>query len=95
MPNMVFSGYWRPYFEGARFVSHGIDLEEEPAGEIAVVSISDSQVTVTKFKYKNKRGENVEYNLTIQRSTGRFSESAVAEGEQVPFTERVGRCIYH
>jgi len=94
MPNLVFSGSWREYLGSMHFASHDINLEPTPEGQLAVVVIDDTQLNIVRYKYKSATGLETEYSLTIQRSTGRFTES-YRQGGEVPFLESTGRCVYH
>ena len=93
MPYLFFTGNWRPLFGYGLFASDTIDFEPEPGGKLAVVSINDTQLSVSGYKYKSKLDANMEYNLTMQRSTRRFSESFVQEGTAIPVVEKTGRCV--
>ena len=44
-------------------------------------------------RFKNAVDKMIVYNLTIQRSTGRFIENFLEESQKTPFAERTGRCI--
>ena len=54
------------------------------------ISVDDTNISV-RYSYKNKNNDSTDYTLTIQRSTGRFTESFEATGTE-PF-EDSGTCI--
>jgi hypothetical protein len=96
-PALVFSGQWQPipYSESGIFVSDRINTMKQDQNDANVgVSIDESQVSIG-YKYKNKNDKTTQYTLTIQRSTGRFTESFLEEAEKVPFLEGTGYCAYH
>jgi len=93
-PSMSFTGKWiAGYYGGGSFVSNMINFkkQDETNPESSVV-IDDSQIAI-QSTYKSKVETKVKYTLTIQRSTGRFSETFLRESEQIPFAENVGRCV--
>lgn len=93
MPSLSFDGTWTILAGSPMFVSDQINFKSKDEKDKDVgVSIYDSQLIIV-YKYQNKADKNMTYNLTIQRSTGRFSEHFQEEGEKLPFIEGTGRCI--
>lgn len=94
MPSLFFSGNWFRVIDRWGFISNTVNFAEETRpGQMPIVAINGTQIAVTDYKYKSVLNNDVQYSLTIRRSTGRFSESMVKEGEQLPFFEDSGRCI--
>jgi len=92
-PSMIFVGKWIAGYDGGTFVSNVIDFhKQDETNPASSVVIDDSQITVNQT-FKNKLDKNIKYTLTIQRSTGRFSENFLQESEQIPFLQNVGRCV--
>jgi len=95
MPTLNFSGQWQSlYPESNLFNSdkiNGKKLDEKDPN--VGVTIEDAQVNI-EYKYANRMEKTITYTLTIQRSTGRFSESFLAEGDKFPFSEGTGYCVY-
>ncbi len=104
MPRLFFNGTWLPWALSGQadtglFSSTSVNHAEHKDGDPVVVTIDDTQFSITGLKYQNTVGKAIRYNLTIQRSTGRFTESFSEalqgdETKQVPFAESTGRCIY-
>jgi len=93
MPSLSFSGTWTPSDSGL-FTSDTLNFKNQDESDPNVgVSIDPSQFAAG-YKYKNKLDETMLYSLTIQRSTGRFSESFQEESKQTPFKTRTGRCLF-
>jgi hypothetical protein len=65
----------------------------EPKGDKNGVSVDERQLSID-YKYQSKTGKSVQYRLTIQVSTRRFSESFREASDQVPFLEHTGYCVY-
>ncbi len=95
MPTLIFGGKWIPaYGDVGVFVSDKINFKPQDEKDTDVgVTIDESQLAVT-YKYKNKFDKGMTYSLTIQRSTGRFSEYFQEESEKTPFLEGTGYCIF-
>lgn len=97
MPHLNFAGKWHPpIFDGetGTFVSENINFKKQDEEDKDVgISIDDEQVSVL-YKYENKLDDTVRYELTIQRSTGRFSETYQKVKQQIPFLENIGYCAY-
>jgi hypothetical protein len=94
MPSLSFKGKWYPYPESGMFSSDEINFKKQDDSNRNVgVSIDENQVNVG-YEYQNTSDKPFTYNLTIQRSTGRFSESFQEQSEHVPLLEGTGRCIY-
>jgi hypothetical protein len=94
MPSLAFSGTWATLAGSPFFVSDQINFKPKDEKDKDVgVSIYDSQLIIV-HKYQNKADKSMTYNLTIQRSTGRFSEYFQEESEKLPFIEGAGRCIF-
>src|SRR5215831_2469039 len=94
-PSVEFSGTWKCYgrdpgFFSADEINH---QPKDPEDEISFVNINDAQFS-TAYKYKSESDNSVVYSLTIQRLTGRFTESFRKETEQGPMIENAGRCVY-
>ena len=93
MPSFFFSGKWREIF-GPSFSADSFGIEEtDTTHNGSTLTINESQFSAT-YKYKNLKNEDVIYSLTIQRSTGRFTESYQQTSEQFPSAQDTGRCIY-
>jgi hypothetical protein len=81
------------FFWDGTFISEVINLEkQDEANPASSVVIDDSQIAIHQT-YKNPLDKKISYTLTIQRSTGRFSENFLRESEQIPFAQDVGRCL--
>ena len=96
MPSLSFSGTWHaPIYKGAgTFISDYINFKEQNKEDKDVgVSIDDEQISVA-YKYENKLEETIRYELVIQRSTGRFSETFQKVKQQIPIQENIGYCVY-
>jgi len=94
MPRMSFSGTWMPLGESGMFSSEKINgKKKDEKDQTTGIFIDENQFSLT-YKYQNSTDKTVEYNLTIQRSTGRFTESFREESQHVPFSEGAGRCIF-
>lgn len=95
MPSIFFAGFWIPYPQpGGVFVSDEINFEKQKPGQASNVSVSQSQVYL-QYEYQNISNEPMEYNLTIQRSTRRYSEHFQEKAKQIPILENTSRCVYH
>jgi hypothetical protein len=104
MPRLVFKGTWSPWPLSAQpdaglFSSTSIRIAGHWNDDSGVISVDVTQFSIDRLKYQNTLGETIQYDLTIQRSTGRFTESFSKplqgdETKQVPFGEGTGRCIY-
>jgi len=96
MPTSHFGGIWRAFLGDATFEATIINGQEMSAdSKFAAdhgISIDPEQITVA-WRFKNKLEKDVEYSLTMQRSTGRFSESFTEPPAKVPFLAHAGRCI--
>lgn len=92
-PNGGFSGKWKDFGWGPRFSAEPIlDSNAQPIRDANWVTIDSEQIAVS-YVYKNTLKEDIGYSLTIQRSTGRFSEEFRQGG--VPISPAAtGRCIY-
>jgi hypothetical protein len=94
MQTLVFWGIWTP--NGAAFLSEGIQVAYklgEQHNPPEYVSIDDTQFTLS-LKYQNGADKTILYSLTIQRSTGRFTEAYSDKSEGASFLENSGRCTY-
>ncbi len=95
MPTLNFSGQWQSLYPESNFFSsdkiNGKTLNEKDPN--VGVTIEDAQVNIG-YKYANRMEKTITYTLTIQRSTGRFSESFLGEGDKFPFSEGTGYCVY-
>jgi hypothetical protein len=90
MPMQQFEGKWTLPWSPV-FRAHAINNEE--VNDKTQLRVDDLQVQAD-MRYKSRRNKkNVEYELLIQRSTGRFSERYTEEREREPFTELTGRCV--
>jgi hypothetical protein len=89
MPIGIFSGSWhnRKY---PFSLADKIDFQDR--GEHSSVVVDNVQISATS-RYMNQFKTNIDYELVIQRSTGRFRERYTTQGEQSPFNERQGRCV--
>lgn len=94
MPALHFSGKWYAYTEGGLFKSDKINLKEQDDEDSNVGIVIDAEQFNAGYKYKNRRDKTVTYRLTVQLSTGRFTETFHEESEPSPFLEGTGRCIY-
>lgn len=93
-PSLFFSGTWIPYPESGTFTSNEVNFKKQDTSDADVgVSIDETQF-IAGYKYQNRFDKTITYKLTIQRSTGRFSESFQVESEKLPFSENSGHCIY-
>lgn len=94
MPSVIFSGTWHTFGESAYFNAEKINFTKIDVSDPDVgLTIDDSQFNLG-WKYQNKFDKFVKYSLTIQRSTGRFTESFQEESEKVPFATNAGHCVY-
>ena len=96
MPSFDFWGSWRPFPDPGNFSADSVNLKEidRETDTVTGVFINPSQISI-QYKYENGMKESIVYTLTIQRSTGRFSESFLEEAKSgVPFLEHTGRCTY-
>ena len=94
-PSVEFAGTWKSYgrdpgFFRADEINH---QPNDPKDEVSLVNINDAQISAA-YKYKSESDNSVVYSVTIQRSTGRFTESFRKEPEQGPMIENAGRCVY-
>jgi len=94
MPSLYFSGTWIAWLDSGTFSSDRINFKKKNDEDPVVISIDESQFIIDGHKYLNKFGNTIQYNLTIQRSTGRFAETFQEESKQVPFAENTGHCIF-
>jgi hypothetical protein len=90
MPMQQFEGKWvlpwSPVFRAQT-------INSEEVSDKAQLRVDDLQV-LADMRYKNRRNKkNVEYELVIQRSTGRFAERYTEDRERDPFSEQTGRCV--
>ena len=93
VPAITFSGTWHQVGGSASFDSKKVVPYVLAVGaRQGSVSIDEGQFNLD-LKYRNRLGKTVNYNLTIQRSTGRFSESFQQEPEKVPFATNAGYCV--
>jgi hypothetical protein len=94
MPSLSFSGTWTPADSG-RFISDTLNFKNQDESDPDVgVSIDPNQFNAA-YKYQNPLNKTMRYSLTIQRSTGRFSETYQEEPKEVPFKTGTGRCVFH
>jgi hypothetical protein len=96
MPTFNFSGQWKPmaYSESGVFISDVLNFKKQDENDNDVgVSIDETQIMV-QFKYQNQLDKTMYYALTIQRSTGRFTESFRPESEKISLSENIGYCVY-
>ncbi len=93
-PNLAFKGKWTLLGHSVVFASEKLLFVADNPGNDSVVSIDDRQFSIAKYQFKNSLGKTISYNLTIQLSTGRFSESFIEASKQVPFSQSAGYCIY-
>jgi hypothetical protein len=93
MPDLFFTGVWRPLLGGSAFTATAISNNAIEDGKPSPITIDESQVTVSNYKYANTSDKTILYNLTIQRSTGRFTESFRMEDEKVSFIDNAGHCL--
>jgi hypothetical protein len=95
LPTFFFLGSWRPLWDNESvFASEQVNFQDAQAGELSTITITGSQLSVNDYPYTNRSDKKVEYNLTLQRSTGRFSENYKYVGDSVPFLEHSGRCVW-
>ncbi|MBZ5499959.1 MAG: hypothetical protein LAP85_26475 [Acidobacteriia bacterium] len=96
VPNFVFAGTWHHFSEswgGDTFESDRTNFKRANESKQRVLVIDASQISIQDFQYTNSESKTIHYNLTIQRSTGRFSETFLGEDNKVPFIDRSGRCL--
>jgi hypothetical protein len=99
MPSVIFGGKWAPFgwgdsSEGGIFVSDTMNFKAQDEKDTDTgVSIDGIQLVIG-YKYKNKFDKGMTYSLTIQRSTGRFSEYFQEESEKIPSTQGTGYCVF-
>ena len=99
-PNVNFLGTWHPsfpittsYFTGEQ-IGPDMNVEKIDESDIAQgIVINDDQFKLG-VKYTNQMNKSIVYMLTIQRSTGRFSEKYKEESNDVAFLEHSGRCVF-
>jgi hypothetical protein len=94
MPSLIFSGTWVPYPdpESGTFRADSVNFKKKQDDDPVVVFIDESQFAIDGYKYQNTSGKTIIYNLTIQRSTGRFTEKFQDEPNNIPFSESSGHC---
>jgi hypothetical protein len=88
-PISDFEGDWE-YMYDAMFTAKYVNRNELAPNASSGVWINPEQVSAT-WRFKNRVDKNVDYQLVIRRSTGRYTESYLEESSNVPF-ERNGRC---
>jgi hypothetical protein len=95
VPSFDFEGTWTyrgellgSYFKGAIFNKRPINTSQDP-----VVTIDEYQFKIDDYQYSNSDNKTIHYNLTIQKSTGRFTETFLMEPEKFPSINRTGRCL--
>lgn len=95
MPTFNFSGQWQSLFpESGYFTSDKINGKSQDEKDPNVgVLFYDTQVNIG-YKYSNRMEKTITYTLTIQRSTGRFTESFLTGEDKFPFSESTGYCVY-
>ena len=89
MPLEMFIGDWAvpatPYFEATQINNR--DLAED---ESVVVTVA--QITAY-VNYANREDKKLNYQLRLQRSTGRYTEQYKDASSKLPFLENRGRCV--
>jgi hypothetical protein len=96
VPGFTFKGTWTYFDEslGASFFQgRNIFEKSDEDTSASPLSITNYQLEIDDYKYQNGENKTVHYNLTIQNSTGRYSESFRIEDEKIPFIDRPGRCL--
>jgi hypothetical protein len=88
----IIGGMWKATPGGPMFSANRIGITNELPANSGFV-IDPLQISGTR-RYQNRSKKDVDYQLTIQRSTGRFSETyTYADGSNsVPFSQETGRC---
>ncbi len=93
MPTFDFSGQWKQRISGsAYFIPDKLNDEKQDDKDHVDIYIDESQI-IAQFKYQNPLDKTMHYTLTIQRSTGRFTESFRPESEKISFSEKIGYCV--
>src|ERR1700676_1518152 len=84
MPAFNFSGQWKQRYSGSGYFNSDElnDKKQDENDHDVGVSIDETQIMVL-FKYQNRLNNTIHYTLTIQRSTGRFTESFRPESEKI------------
>jgi hypothetical protein len=94
IPSALFRGIWKYHGSlGLRFNGQDFNDKYEDAISQPLLTIDDWQLAINDYKYQNASNKTVHYNLTIQKSTGRFTENFKQEDEKFPFIDQAGRCL--
>lgn len=94
MPFLRFSGEWGPWEDSAFFDADKLNGKELVHDDATTGMVIDGTQLNVGIEYKSVEDKIIEYKLTIQRSTGRFSQSFKFKSEKLPFIEDNGRCLY-
>jgi hypothetical protein len=90
-PIYMFAGSWTYIFE-PEFAATSINFQKDMPDTEHYGVLVDSSKFSAAFRYKNKMDKNIDYDVVIQRSTGRFSETYTEEQGKFPFLEHNGYC---
>ena len=91
MPIYKFTGDWTPF--GPRLTATKINGEDIPDPTHNGLWVDAEQINAV-WRFKNRFDKDVGYQLSIQRSTGRFTETYTENPSKVPFVEEHGRCSH-
>jgi hypothetical protein len=90
MPMQQFEGKWSLPWSP---IFHAQTINNEDVNDRTQLRVDDLQVQAD-MRYKNRHNKkSIDYELVIQRSTGRFSERFTEDREREPFSELTGRCV--
>jgi hypothetical protein len=92
-PDISFVGKWYSG-SGDFFVAEKINFKKlDENDKTQGVSVDDVQFNAD-VKFQNEMDQTIMYSLSVQRSTGRFTERYREDSKQVPFAENAGRCVF-
>lgn len=91
VPSVVFVGDWKRSLGGSDFSATHINRQAISDPARYGVSLDSDQFSCA-YGYKNLSGEDVDYTLTVQRSTGRFTETFTVSPSKIPLRREQGRC---
>jgi len=90
MPMQQFEGKWSVPWSP---VFRAQTINNEEVNDRTLLRVDDLQVQADmRYKSRNSR-KSIDYELLVQRSTGRFSERYTEDKQREPFSELTGRCV--
>jgi hypothetical protein len=90
MPMQQFEGKWSVPWSP---VFRAQTINNEEVNDRTLLRVDDLQLQADmRYKSRNSR-KSIDYELLVQRSTGRFSERYTEDKQREPFTELTGRCV--